>query len=100
LKLCNKLYIARLEVLGMPFFVSWIARCRQQAGIAALLLLIGCGNPETGTFSGAASEKAAAEKGIKGPGPGATQTPVKASVARTKKGLVRREPGGGTPSPD
>jgi hypothetical protein len=78
----------------MPVLVSRIV-C-----IGALMLMAGCGNPETGTFSAASSEKAAAEKGITGPGPGANKTPVKPTVVKTKKGVFPRVPGGGAPSPE
>jgi hypothetical protein len=84
----------------MPFLMSRILRGKRIRALGALIMMAGCGNPETGTFSAAGSEKAAAEKGIKGPGPGATNAPVKPSFVRTKKGLVPRGQDSVAPSPD
>jgi hypothetical protein len=62
----------------------------------ALFLSAGCGDSETGTFSGAASEKVAAEKGL---APGSKAQ--KAAVPPLAKGKTStRPPGGGAATPD
>jgi hypothetical protein len=64
----------------------------------ALFLSAGCNDTQTGGFNGAASEKAAAEKGL---GPGAlAKKAAPPPVVRNKSGQAPRTPGGGLASPD
>ena len=60
----------------------------------AFLLLAGCGDPQTGAFRAADSEKVAAEKGL---APG-TKTALKA--APPARGKVPGAQGAATPRPD
>jgi hypothetical protein len=77
---------------------GWPLRYRWTLIAGALLLLAGCGDSETGTFSGTASEKAAAEKGL---GPGAlAKKAAPPPLVRNKSGQAPRTPGGGLASPD
>jgi hypothetical protein len=64
----------------------------------ALFLSAGCNDSQTGTFNAAASEKAAAEKGL---APGIKSKPAAPRpLAKSKTGPVPRAPGGGAATPD
>jgi hypothetical protein len=76
----------------------WLLRHQWTLAAGASLLLAGCGDSQTGSFSAAASEKAAAENGL-APGTKA-QKAAPTPVARGKAGKGSRAPGGATPNPD
>jgi hypothetical protein len=85
----------------MPQLISRLVGGGLLAVVAAVPMMTGCGDPEAGTFQAAASEKAAAEKGIKGPGQAARDNAPKSKPVRTRKGSVPRDPGGAaTPKPE
>jgi hypothetical protein len=72
-------------------------QCSLIAG--ALFFLAGCADSQTGAFKGAASEKAAAEKGL---APG-SKTQLKAAAppsAKGKNSKAWRAPDGGAPNPN
>jgi hypothetical protein len=76
----------------------WLLHRRWTLTAGAFLVLAGCGDPETGAFRAADSEKAAAEKGL---APG-SKTTIKAAPTpvRGKANKAPKPPGGAAPSPN
>ena len=77
-------------------FSYWLLDHRRMLMAGAVLLLAGCGDSQTATFNGAASEKLAAEKGL---APG-SKTTLKAAPSPGAKGNAPKPPGVSTPNPN
>ena len=77
---------------------GWPLRYRWTLMAGACFSWLAAATLKPGTFSGAASEKAAAEKGL---GPGAlAKKAAPPPLVRNKSGQAPRTPGGGLASPD
>jgi hypothetical protein len=77
----------------------WLLHHRWMLMAGAVLLLAGCGDSQTGTFNGAASEKLAAEKGL-APGSKTTLKAAPPPVASGRTGKAPKPPGVATPNPN
>jgi len=85
----------------MQLLDSGALRLRFLFGVATVLLIVGCGNPDAGTFHEARPEGGAAAQAPVGPGSlSKAKAPANPSAATPKKGRIQPSSGGGAPKPD
>jgi hypothetical protein len=83
----------------MQFLDSGALRIRHLFGVASVLLIIGCGNPDVGSFHPQVPDKNVDAKDLKGPGQ-AARDKAAAKPLVPKKGRIQRPAGTPAPTPD